>query len=114
MVVAQGWVQTATLQQIATGPSRSGCCYGSTSGAENIRRGRRPKPFFYEGPAHVAIGTTIFAARGKGAWAKVEKDSGFTVRYDEGDVWAEVTNIPGVSGRELRAYVAMTAIKPGS
>ena len=113
-VVAMGWVPTAALKQVATAPNRSGCCYGSSSGAGSWRRGRRPKPFFYEGPARVAVGTTIFAGRGTRAWAKVEKDAGFTVRYDEGDAWAEITNIPGVAGPELRAYVPIAAITRGA
>jgi hypothetical protein len=62
----------------------------------------------------VAVGTTLFAGRGTGAWATVEKDAVFQIRYDEGDAWAELTNTPGVAGPEMRAYVPIAAIKLGS
>jgi hypothetical protein len=113
-VVATGWVPIATLQQVATAPSRSGCCYGDSSGTGSWRRGRDPKPFSYEGPAHVAVGTTIFAGKGKGAWAKVEKDAVFKVRYDEGDAWAEILTVPGLAGPEMRAFVQIAAITRGT
>jgi hypothetical protein len=112
--VVTGWVPTSALRQLANAPDDGGCCYGSTSGGGFTRRARRPKPYSYEGPAHVAIGTAIFAHQGTGAWAKVEKDAVFKIRYDEGDSWVEITGIPGVSGPEMRAYVPIAAIKQGA
>jgi hypothetical protein len=62
----------------------------------------------------VAVGTTIFAGKGKGAWAKVEKDAVFKVRYDEGDAWAEILTVPGLAGPEMRAFVQIAAITRGT
>jgi hypothetical protein len=58
------------------------------------------------------MGATIFADRGAGAWAKVEKDGLFRIRYDEGDTWAQITQLPGMNGPRIPAYVAVAATRP--
>jgi hypothetical protein len=112
LAVVTGWVPTTAVEAIPGEPSVTGCCYGSTAGAGYSGEGRRAKPYLYEGPAHIAVGATIFADRGAEAWAKVEKDGLFNIRYDEGDTWAQITRIPGMNGPRIPAYVAVAATRP--
>jgi hypothetical protein len=77
-----------------------------------LGRGPRAKPYLDEGPAHIAVGATIFANRGAEAWAKVEKDGLFRIRYDEVDTWAQITRIPGMGGPRISAYGAVAATRP--
>jgi len=56
------------------------------------------------------VGTTVYADDGRAAWATVEKDQGFKIRYHEGDDWARVTEIPGIEGVDMSAYVPLSAI----
>lgn len=111
--VASGWVPIEALERLPTAPSQTGCCYGSTEGAGFSGRGRSGKSYLYEGPAHIAVGTTIFADEGTGPWAKVEKDGVFAVRFNAEDGWAEITSIPGVASHDQPAYVPVAAITKG-
>jgi hypothetical protein len=112
LAVVTGWVPATAVVAVPDAPSGTGCCYGSTTGAGYSGEGRRAKPYFYEGPAHITVGATIFADRGTGAWAKVEKDGLFKIRYDEGDTWAQITGIPGLGGAQIPAYVSVAATRP--
>lgn len=109
--VVIGWAPVAAVEATSRPPAATGCCYSSTSGPGLWGEGRRAKPYAYEGPAHIAKGTTIFADPGAGPWAKVEKNGVFRIRYDQGDTWAQITDIPGVGGPEISAYVAVTATR---
>jgi hypothetical protein len=102
-----GWVLASELEQTSAAPGSSGG--GPRRGPGLWGEGRRTKPPYYDGPARIAAGTTIFAERGRGPWAKVETRETFKIRYDEGATWAEITEIPGVRGPEIRAYVPVSA-----
>ena len=102
-----GWVLASELEQTSGPPGSSGG--GARRGPGLWGEGRRAKPPFYEGPARIAAGTTIYAEHGRGPWAKVQTAETFKIRYDEGAKWAEITEIPGVHGPEIRAHVPVSA-----
>jgi hypothetical protein len=106
-----GWIRRSALERTEYEGGRSGGCYGR-HGPGLFRRAPQPPATKYEGPAHVAIGTTVFADRDRGPWATVRTDELFKVRWDEGVPWARLTEIPGVGGFELSAYVPASSITP--
>ncbi len=107
--VVTGWAPIADLDQTPQAPGSDGG--GPRQGPGLWGHGRRAKPPLYEGPARIAVGTTIYAEHGRGPWARVESgEELFTIRYDEGDTWAEVIEIPGVLGPEIRAYVRVSRV----
>ena len=109
-VVVTGWVPRTELDSTPQAPASDGG--GPRQGPGLWGWGRRAKPSFYEGPARIAVGTTIYAEHGQGPWATVESgEELFKIRYDQGDTWAEVVEIPGVLGPEIRAYVPVSAIR---
>jgi hypothetical protein len=109
--IVTGWAPIAELQQTTQGPSSEGMGYGFIEGPGLW--GRHPrKPPYYEGPARIDVGTTIYAGHGRGPWARVESDKEFfKITYEEGDTWARVLEIPGVVGPEIQAYVRVSATK---
>jgi hypothetical protein len=108
--VVTGWTRVAELEPTPRAPGSQGG--GPIQGPGLWGQGRRSKTPFYEGPARIAVGTTIYAEQGHGPWARVERgDELFKIRYDEGDTWAEVIEIPGVLGPDIRAYVPVSATR---
>jgi hypothetical protein len=108
--VITGWTPVPDLDQASRPPDGEGG--GPRRGPGLWGHGRRAKPPFYEGPAHIAVGTRIYAEPGRGAWARVESGGDlFKIAYDEGATWAEVIEIPGVLGPEIRAYVPVSATR---
>jgi hypothetical protein len=110
-VLVTGWARTGALELLANSPPVTGTDDGSIEGAGYHGHGGNRRTYFYEGPAHIAVGTTLFALPGRAPWAKVEKDGIFQIRYNEGDVWVAVTSIPHVDGLLLPAYVPLAAIE---
>ncbi len=110
-VVATGWAPTSTLRRLENRPDTGGGWAGSVEGPGYAGHGRSTKTWSYEGPAHLAVGATIFARPGRGPWATVEKDGVFEVHYNDGDPFAQVTSVQGVRGPELPAYVPIAAVK---
>jgi hypothetical protein len=105
-----GWVPVAELDQTPQAPGSAGG--GRWHGPGLGGHGRRARPALYEGPARIAAGTAVYAEPGRGAWARVEAGGGlFKVRYEKGDTWAEVIEIPGVAGPEIPAYVSVSAVR---
>lgn len=106
-VVARGWVRTSAWLAapdaggVATNPSEDQTATRVTRFAGTAR---------YEGPARVAVGTTVYAEPPRGEWATVQRRDGFVVR-DDGSEWVALTRIPGVSGAEGMAYVPRTAVQ---
>lgn len=106
-VVARGWVRTSGW---LSAPDAGGTA--TTPGEERAatRVTRYAGTARYEGPAHIAIGTAIYAEPRRGEWATVQQRDGFLVR-DDGSNWIALTLIPGISGAEGTAYVPRTAVE---
>ena len=111
----RGWIRKselipATMYSVDGGLSQSNerlnCIHQSS---------RFPPPVpAYEGPAHLAIGTRIYAEPNFGPWATVRSDAKFFVKYFAGDTWAWVNGIPQIPmtdcAERLPAYVPLTAV----
>jgi len=111
-VVAIGWARTAALQRLTEAPSGGGGGGGPVPGLGDHRYGPSHDPRVYLGPAHVVVGTTIFAGRGEQPWATVEKD-GVSLIVDRGDGWVRILRIPGIEGQDVPAFVTAAAVKRG-
>jgi hypothetical protein len=61
-------------------------------------------------PARIKKGTTIFAEPNLAPWATVVREDDYQVRYAPGDLWAEVTTIPGVRLKDGSAYVPVASL----
>src|SRR6185312_2608751 len=92
-VVAIGWARTAALEQLTEAPDIGGSGGGPVPGLGYHGYRGKPDTRTYRGPAHVAVGTTIFADRGTHPWAKVERDGVFLV-LDRGESWVSILGIP--------------------
>jgi hypothetical protein len=105
-----GWVRRSELVKYPDDGGRSYMCFGDHHG-EGFSSSQRLPHGVSEGPARLKVGTTIFAEPGKGAWATVTRDDTFTVRYSKGESWAQLTEIPGISGASsISAYVPISAV----
>jgi hypothetical protein len=104
-VVVTGWIRTAQLDKVPDGVLAGGYSYCGCDDRYSYFGESGTAP---EHDAHIAPGTHIFTAPGKGVWATVVGDEVFRVRYRPGDEWAEVVTIPGVG----RARWEHTQIRP--
>jgi hypothetical protein len=111
-VVATGWARTSSLRQLPGAPDVSGSGGGPVPGAGYHGYTARNEKGYYLGPAHIAVGTTLFAEPGRQPWGKVEKDGVFVI-VDRGDAWVGVLEIPGVEGPDVPALVPAAAVRRG-
>jgi len=110
-VAVTGWVPERELTLV---PNDVGLGYSYECGGHHFDS-RFNASFFDSTPAistSIKIGTTIFAAPGKDAWAVVRTNAAFDVVKTPGSAWAEVIRIPGVVRPGLRAYVPVSALVP--
>ncbi len=106
-----GWVHASELRPMPNGS------YGSLlpRGHGTCGRGRVGGPGIYFGPASVEAGTTVFASRGSGAWARVARADAVTVYSVATDPWVAIRAVPGLEdvhgcGELLHAYVLRSAV----
>lgn len=111
----RGWIRKSELIPAATYSVDDGLSQSNERLNCFHQSPRFPPPVpAYEGPAHLAIGTTIYAQPNHGPWATVRSEAKFFVRYFAGDTWAWVNGIPQIQmtdcAERLAAYVPLTAI----
>jgi hypothetical protein len=90
-----GWVPKSEVQAAGTHHER----IGDLSPLASVGCSELPLTATNEriAPAHVAVGTQVFAARYLGAWAKVADGSKLTVRFRPKDDWVEIVKVPGLA-----------------
>ena len=106
--VVTGWVRASSLAHIPGGIGM-GYSYGCTGDHEGSSYAMYP-PNQLPRPARIKKGTTIFAEPSVAPWATVVREDDYEVRYAPGDLWAEVTSIPGVTLEAGAAYVLVTSL----
>jgi len=106
-----GWVRRSELVKLpdTMGVGRSYGCYGD-HGRGVTGFGRAGGETAVEGPATIKVGTVIHADPAAGPWATVVQDGFYRVRIVRGEAWAEVTQIPGITGAMFSAYVPIAAV----
>ena len=91
-----GWVIDAAIvpmplgsvSGVPTGVGHAGCLDGHPGG-----------PRMYRGPATVAIGTMVFAERGRGEWATIARAETVTVIRFADDPWVAIVEVAGLRER---------------
>ena len=111
----RGWIRKSELIPATTYSVDDGLSHSSQRLNCLHQSSRFPPPVpAYEGPAHLAIGTRIYAEPSYGPWATVRSDAKFFVRYFAGYTWAWVNGIPQIRmsacAERLAAYVPLTAV----
>jgi hypothetical protein len=110
-VSVRGWLRRSTMKEVPRPILGRGYGCDGDHMSGNVFDCDRRKGTVYDGPATLKARTQVFATPGRGEWATVVEDVKVQVRYDEGDTWAQVGDVPGVRfGKWLRAYVPLTAL----
>jgi hypothetical protein len=106
-----GWVIDSALRPMPLGSLSSAPSGVGHAGCLDRRVGGTR---LYRGPATVAIGTTVFAERGRGEWATVAREATVTVVRFADDPWVQVVEIEGLR-EECRqvshAFVSADAVR---